>query len=454
VRITKISVKGLFGMFDHEIPLNQESRITIVHGPNGVGKTILLRIVHGLFHYEYEYIARIPFEQFRLGYEDGTLLTVEPKVRDEGESKKLALFINCIAESGEKHSPFDLVISGKKLLVETILERRPDLTLVVMSDGRLFWAKNVDKQKVEDIRNNFSPTGRLFEELALKKSTMPEIYTKEGLLDGDPALHDEVYGELSEWFKAIRADSKSRFMSTWRLLKEMPGRSTWGLRFRSQDDRDMVNILQRFSDADDDDMSFVRLPGMQSTIDEVEWYFPRIAESDIVTFRGQIKHLEQLKTEDSYTASLLEGEITDKISELEDEIDGQIPSQYYDAAELARLLNERLLFKSFEIDEDLFTVNLRSEKDGAYLPFSALSSGEQQLLTLYYQLLVKTEPDTLVMIDEPELSMNVVWQRNFLKDLQRIIELRNFDVLIATHSPQIIHDKWDWMVALGEKVDD
>ena len=48
------------------------------------------------------------------------------------------------------------------------------------------------------------------------------------------------------------------------------------------------------------------------------------------------------------------------------------------------------------------------------------------------------------MIDEPELSMNVVWQRNFLKDLQRIIELRKFDVLIATHSPQIIHDKWDW----------
>ena len=58
------------------------------------------------------------------------------------------------------------------------------------------------------------------------------------------------------------------------------------------------------------------------------------------------------------------------------------------------------------------------------------------------------------MIDEPELSMNVVWQRNFLKDLQRIIELRKFDVLIATHSPMIIHDKWDWVVHLGEKVDD
>ncbi len=90
---------------------------------------------------------------------------------------------------------------------------------------------------------------------------------------------------------------------------------------------------------------------------------------------------------------------------------------------------------------------------GAAIPLSKLSSGEQQLLVLYFRLLFEIEPDTLVMIDEPELSMNVVWQRNFLKDLQRIIELRNFDVLIATHSPQIIHDKWDWMVALGETID-
>ena len=69
-------------------------------------------------------------------------------------------------------------------------------------------------------------------------------------------------------------------------------------------------------------------------------------------------------------------------------------------------------------------------------------------------LLFEIESDSLVMIDEPELSLNVVWQRNFLRDLQRIIELRKFDVLIATHSPMIIHDKWDWVVHLGEKVDD
>ena len=49
MRIANVSVNNLFGMFDHEIPLNLESRITIIIGPNGIGKTILLTMLHSLF---------------------------------------------------------------------------------------------------------------------------------------------------------------------------------------------------------------------------------------------------------------------------------------------------------------------------------------------------------------------------------------------------------------------
>lgn len=42
LRIESISVEGLFGLYDHTIPLNLEDRVTIIHGPNGVGKTKIL----------------------------------------------------------------------------------------------------------------------------------------------------------------------------------------------------------------------------------------------------------------------------------------------------------------------------------------------------------------------------------------------------------------------------
>jgi len=43
-RLTKIEVVNLFGIFKHTIPLNLTDRITIIHGPNGYGKTVLLSL--------------------------------------------------------------------------------------------------------------------------------------------------------------------------------------------------------------------------------------------------------------------------------------------------------------------------------------------------------------------------------------------------------------------------
>jgi len=69
-------------------------------------------------------------------------------------------------------------------------------------------------------------------------------------------------------------------------------------------------------------------------------------------------------------------------------------------------------------------------------------------------LLFKAEENSLVLIDEPEISLHVVWQREFLNDIQEIIELQKIDVVIATHSPQIINDRWDLTVGLGESVNE
>jgi DNA repair exonuclease SbcCD ATPase subunit len=39
VKISEVAVTGLFDTYDHTIPLNVGKRITIIHGPNGSGKT-------------------------------------------------------------------------------------------------------------------------------------------------------------------------------------------------------------------------------------------------------------------------------------------------------------------------------------------------------------------------------------------------------------------------------
>jgi len=52
------------------------------------------------------------------------------------------------------------------------------------------------------------------------------------------------------------------------------------------------------------------------------------------------------------------------------------------------------------------------------------------------------------MIDEPEISLHIAWQQDFLNDISAIIDLSKFDVLLTTHSPDIINNRWDLTVAL------
>jgi predicted ATPase len=86
---------------------------------------------------------------------------------------------------------------------------------------------------------------------------------------------------------------------------------------------------------------------------------------------------------------------------------------------------------------------------GQELKLASLSSGEQQEIILLYELLFKVKEDSLVLIDEPETSMHIEWQRQFIPDLKRIRQVNNnLAFLIATHSPQIIGGDWDLTVDL------
>lgn len=77
-----------------------------------------------------------------------------------------------------------------------------------------------------------------------------------------------------------------------------------------------------------------------------------------------------------------------------------------------------------------------------------LSSGEKQMLIQVFELLFRAQSGTLVMIDEPELSLHMMWQMNYLKNLSEIAQLRGLQCIVATHSPQIFNSLWSKSVDL------
>jgi len=67
-----------------------------------------------------------------------------------------------------------------------------------------------------------------------------------------------------------------------------------------------------------------------------------------------------------------------------------------------------------------------------------ISSGEKTLISEILFLYLSDIKDQVILIDEPELSLHPTWQSRILKLYENFAIKNNSQIIIATHSPQII----------------
>lgn len=98
-----------------------------------------------------------------------------------------------------------------------------------------------------------------------------------------------------------------------------------------------------------------------------------------------------------------------------------------------------------EIDLDVEIIGLK--KDGSRMPIfqnslgktfeiDGLSSGEKQLFFRIMALKMIEANNSIILIDEPEISLHPSWQQKILKLYENVGE--NNQVIVATHSPHVI----------------
>ena len=143
--------------------------------------------------------------------------------------------------------------------------------------------------------------------------------------------------------------------------------------------------------------------------------------------------------------------ITPYPKELKEILESSLKSHEYDTRINAfRDIINRCEFanKHLEIDKRFGFRFVSDDELHSILSLDQLSSGEKQMIIQVYELLFRAQSGTLVMIDEPELSLHMMWQMNYLKNLSEIAKLRGFQCIVATHSPQIFNSLWSKSVDL------
>ena len=131
------------------------------------------------------------------------------------------------------------------------------------------------------------------------------------------------------------------------------------------------------------------------------------------------------------------------LSQLIDLYETQL-SQEADVREFVKVCNRYLSGKEMVYDNSSFSLGIRQrtfERDYSQIQLKMLSSGEKQIVSLFSHIYLSGQDEFFVVIDEPELSLSVPWQKRFLPD---ILATQKCSGLIAvTHSPFIFENELD-----------
>ncbi|NKC13018.1 MAG: AAA family ATPase [Gammaproteobacteria bacterium] len=450
LRLKTIEVERLFKLYDHRIALNLGERVTLLHGPNGVGKTVVLRIVDSMLNGRFSRLRNIPFRSVRLEFEDGTQLAlVESQDGDPAGDRNVRLEL--VAEVGGSQSATLHWPRGRieDLLVDhSYIEPHPeqDALWIDMRDGEVLSEDEILARFGRPPRSRMPQAGR-----RSRKEKTPDWFPEP---DWFPQLRDKVSTHLVEAQRLLRVD--------WGAARKYPYYSP---RARPPTVSTVVEYAQDFQRRIGETMA--RYGRTSQTLDQT---FPErligatdsLAESDL---RERMTALDKKRAE-LKTMGILDETPAHPfdVSALRDldPTQSRVMTLYvHDTAEKLKTLEDlanrtRLLLESVNRKFQHKHIRMDREKGfvaendiGEELRLVSLSSGEQHELVLLYDVLFRVRPNTVVLIDEPELSLHVAWQKRFLPELLEIVGTANFDALIATHSPFIIGDRTDLMVGLG-----
>lgn len=89
-------------------------------------------------------------------------------------------------------------------------------------------------------------------------------------------------------------------------------------------------------------------------------------------------------------------------------------------------------------------------KNGKEIGIDQLSSGEKQLLFILLQVFLQEKKKSIMIMDEPEISLHISWQQ---KLIDVICEMNpNCQLIVATHSPSIFGKGWGENIVFMEDI--
>lgn len=424
-QIKSIAVEKLFGQYDYKLTLSnvvKDDNVFVLYGDNGTGKSTILRLTYHLLCSELgqahkTYIANVAFKHFCLEFDDGTRISAERGEENEDliggftikyvkDNEYISSRMPCgWDEDSHKYTISFSSLSESKKDFYQIINKLKEINVYFIPDNR-----NTDSRDLSEFRN------------------------RRHFTSNDPVELEMI--QLKEWIisQALEASKKGEEGTSAVYSK----------------------ILSKLGDRNKKDEKPMTVETMEEEIERLEERSKSYAqvgfipESNYSDIKAKLSTISKQNIEAA--VNILQPYLEIQKKRL-DALDNLFDTVFF----LTQSLNDYLYkkrvvyflhegFKFYQWDKDSsFNSNSKDE-----IKVKSLSSGERQLLSIFSMVIRMSNTCPIIIIDEPELSLNIKWQRRLLSTLNYFVRDSKAQFVVATHSFEILSSHSENTVRVGE----
>lgn len=446
-------VSGVHGYKD--LLLEMKNKTTIFVSENGAGKTTALNALKAILERDFHSLKLIKFTEITIKFTNSKEVKIK---RDELGSHSKEDIKSFIDEELSLSSDFwennSLEATINSIITSKDYNYRDDNVLHDIYMNTPFiepdYIKSLEKLKLKiNFGSNFTEESKVIEEAMLGYEViyLPTYRRVEKNLDKNRAIvakrpnfrrtsikklhHDGIsYGlrdveeTLSEMTLEIERLSSTGYRTlSAKMLDDLIRLGDSNFEF-ANNDLPSIEDLERFLN---------RVENPQHTYPQHGPFEPKKKENTL------IRKLKTLYDDDKVKET---GYLNYFLSKLNIVIQ-QTKEQEYKIEQFVEICNKYLTSsgdsKSLRFDPSKLEVIVNDDFTGSRISLNDLSSGEKQVISLMAILYLGGDDNKIILIDEPELSLSLKWQKMILPDIDKAKKVNQ--VVAITHSPFIFDNE-------------
>lgn len=449
MKINKLKIEKLHGYIDKDISFKNEMSLLV--GINGSGKTSILNVINWLLSPSLPHICVTEFEliEMTLTFEETEYII---------QCKYIERTLNySITKSGQKYHPLIIRLDAlpREIRNDDVLKAK-----LIESYSRL--SPDEKEQETWSVLTNLpSPNIIGLDRSLYTEESNTKVFYDDGI--GHRLLRKKIKSTKSPTDRVkdlINLEYRKRRNSVLKLTNKLKNQ----LMLSTFDGNININSLvsgTRYK---------LTLNQIQDAEDRVNDYFTNfekeaLSKNNLKVINNYFSELKKITQEyqkdpQSETTKLLYSLNANqfiKIRKLLKEFEKFEEHSNREMIEIETYLDtinhfltdsaKRVLFKEDTSEIAFHTLDRKGKEVTKFKDIKFLSSGEQQILILFAYVAFNSGDGKVFIIDEPELSLHVKWQEDFLEQLEKITP-KSTQLILATHSPILAHKKRENSITL------